>query len=197
MRFLFGFVLLLVGVAVFAVRLQHGGPYILPEGGNLLAGIGSLLVGAFFLGRGMGEGGLASLLGWGATLGAVAAIYFSAFAIMSEMEEVVSLNSTGASGQPVSLRLWIVDRDGAAWVTMRKEKADASGLTGGQAQLLRNGAWNCVSVSRHPDRENTNAVHHLRTEKYAVQRFAMRLGVFGEDAGTETIALRLSACDAD
>ena len=34
-----GWLMLLVGISVFAIRLQHAGPYALPEGGNLLGGV--------------------------------------------------------------------------------------------------------------------------------------------------------------
>jgi len=41
-----GIVFLLVGLAVFAIRLKHEGPYIMPVGGALYSGIGLLVLGA-------------------------------------------------------------------------------------------------------------------------------------------------------
>jgi len=42
-------VLLAVGIAVFAVRLLHDGPYAMPSGGPLFGGLGALLLGAVLL----------------------------------------------------------------------------------------------------------------------------------------------------
>ena len=39
--------MLLVGLSVFLIRVQHAGPYALPEGGNLLAGTLALLLGGW------------------------------------------------------------------------------------------------------------------------------------------------------
>ena len=40
-----GYVLIALGVAVFAVRLLHEGAYAMPSGANLFGGLGALLLG--------------------------------------------------------------------------------------------------------------------------------------------------------
>jgi hypothetical protein len=42
-----GWLMLVVGLSVFAIRLQHAGPYAFPRGGNLLAGVLALLIGGW------------------------------------------------------------------------------------------------------------------------------------------------------
>jgi hypothetical protein len=121
-------------------------------------------------------------------------LFFALYAIGAELEETVTLRVTHPAGDVASLRLWIVDRDGTPWVTMDRAKADANGLTETRAELLRDGEWHCVIARRDPSRAAADAAHHLRHEKYAVQRFATRIGMFGEDAGESTVALRLGPC---
>jgi hypothetical protein len=43
-----GGLLLLVGVSVFLIRLQHAGPYAMPGGGNLIAGALALVYLSYF-----------------------------------------------------------------------------------------------------------------------------------------------------
>ena len=42
-----GWLVLLVGVSVFVIRLQHAGPYTFPCGGNLLGAVLALLLGGW------------------------------------------------------------------------------------------------------------------------------------------------------
>ena len=44
-----GWVMLLVGFSVFAIRLQHVGPYYLPRQGNLLSGVLALILGCWLV----------------------------------------------------------------------------------------------------------------------------------------------------
>jgi len=121
-------------------------------------------------------------------------LFFVLYATFAELEETVTLKATGRDGRSADLRLWIVDRDGVAWVTMPRAKADAHDLTETRAELLRSGEWRCVVATRDERRETVNAIHRLRHEKYAVQRFATVIGMFGETAGESTVALRLDPC---
>jgi uncharacterized membrane protein YiaA len=52
--------MLLVGVCVFAIRLQHAGAYALPQKGNLLAGVLALLLGTLLARPWFGENGPAT-----------------------------------------------------------------------------------------------------------------------------------------
>ena len=57
-----GWLMLLVGVSVFAIRLQHAGPYALPGGGNLIAGVLALLLGGWLVRGWLGAHRLAAPL---------------------------------------------------------------------------------------------------------------------------------------
>jgi hypothetical protein len=58
-----GWLLLLVGVSVFAIGLQHAGPYAFPRGGNLLGGVLALLLGGWLARAWLGAHRLATTLG--------------------------------------------------------------------------------------------------------------------------------------
>ena len=107
---------------------------------------------------------------------------------------MVVLKATDRAGRPSDLRLWIVDRHDAAWVTMPRWKADENGLGEARVELLRHGEVSCVIATRHEERATVNEIHRLRHEKYAVQRLATALGIFGRSAGEETVALRIDPC---
>ena len=49
LRRVFGWLLLGVGASVFAIRMQHAGPYPFPGGGNLLGGVLALLLGSWLV----------------------------------------------------------------------------------------------------------------------------------------------------
>ena len=192
-----GWLMLLVGVSVFAIRLQHAGPYALPRGGNLLAGVLALLLGGWLVRPWLGSHRLAVPLGWLALAASPIVLFFALYATFAELEEVVVLKATDQTGQPADLRLWIVDRADAAWVTMPRSKADAHGLREARVELLRQGEVSCVVATRHEDRETVDEIHRLRHQKYGVQRFATALGMFGRTAGESTVALRLDPCPRD
>lgn len=184
-----GWLMLIVGLSVFAIRTQHAGPYALPRGGNLLAGVLALV-----LGVSLARGWLGAPLRWIALTASPIVLFFALYATLAELEEVVVLKVIARSGQPADLRLWVVDRGGAAWVTMPRAKADAHGLTETRVDLLRQGEVTCVTVIRHEDRATVNEIHQLRHQKYAVQRIATTLGIFGRSAGEDVVALRLDPC---
>lgn len=181
--------LLAVGIAVFAVRLLHAGPYAVPSGANLFGGLGALLLGAVLM--------------WSATprwLGRLAlaatpvVLFFGLYASFAELEEVVSLFATDASGRPAELRLWIVDRDDGEWVAMARSKAVAHSLDGARLQLLRNGQTRCVVPVLYDDRPTVRAIHALKVEKYAVARGAAAIGLYPSEARDTAAALRLDPC---
>ena len=189
-----GWLMLLVGISVFAIRLQHAGPYALPQRGNLLAGMLALLLGAGLVRPWFGDGRLAT---WTARLALTSApivLFFALYAVMAELEEVVILRAPDAQGELQDLRLWIVDREDAAWVTMPRSKADAHGLTDVRVELVRDGVASCVVALRIVDRAAVDRTHSQRQEKYAVQRFATKLGIFGRRAAENTVTLRLTPC---
>ncbi|MGH0037970.1 MAG: hypothetical protein ACQGVK_23310 [Myxococcota bacterium] len=187
-----GCVLLAVGVAVFAVRLQHEGAYAMPRGGNLFGGLGALGVGAALVWRSAPRA-----LGWLALAVSPVVLFFALYATMAELEEVVSLYATDGDGRPAELRLWIVDREDGEWVGMAHAKALEHSLDGARLELLRNGEVRCVVPVLHDDRETVRAIHALKVEKYAVARGSAAIGLYPREARETASALRLDPCPSD
>ena len=188
-RRVIGCVFLTLGVAVFAVRLWHEGPYAMPGGANLFGGLGSLLLGGVLVWPAPPRG-----LGWLALAAAPAVLFFGLYATMAELEEVVSLYATDDDGDPAELRLWIVDREDGEWVGMPRSKAVEHSLDGARLQLLRRGEIRCVMPVLHEDRATVRAIHALKVEKYAVARGAAALGLYPREARETAVSLRLDAC---
>jgi len=189
LRTVAGCALLVLGVAVFAVRSLHEGPYPMPRGANLFGGLGALLVGAVLV-----WSAAPRALGWMAMAGAPVVLFFGLYATMAELEEVVSLYATDRSGRPADLRLWIVDREDGAWVGMPRAKALEHSLDGAQLELLRNGEIFCVVPVLHEDRATVKAIHALKVEKYAVARAAAAIGLYPREARDTAASLRLDPC---
>jgi hypothetical protein len=181
--------LLLVGVAVFAVRLLHAGPYAVPRGGSLFGGLGSLLLGGLLVWPPTPR-----RLGWLALAATPVVLFFGLYATMAELEEVVSLYAVDSAGRPADLRLWIVDRDDGEWVGMPRWKAVEHALNGARVQLLRNGKIRCVVPVLYEDRATVRAIHALKLEKYAVARGAAAIGVYPREASETGVSLRLDPC---
>ncbi len=185
-----GFVLL--GVAVFAVRLLHEGPYAMPRGANLFGGAGALLLGGVLLWRGAPR-----VLRWLALAASPVVLFFALYATIAELEETVSLYATDSAGAPAELRLWIVDRDDGTWVGMARAKAVEHALDGARLQMLRNGEIRCVVPVLHDDRPTVRAIHALKVEKYAAARGAAAIGLYPREARETAAALRLDPCPGD
>ena len=181
--------LLALGVAVFAVRLLHEGPYAMPRGGNLFGGLGALLLGGVLVWPAAPRG-----LGWLALAASPVVLFFGLYATMAELEEVVSLYATDSTGNPAELRLWIVDREDGEWVGMPRSKASEHSLDGARLQLLRSGETRCVVPVLHEDRATVGAIHALKVEKYAVARGAAAIGLYPLEAMETAVALRLDPC---
>jgi hypothetical protein len=184
-----GWGLLVLGIAVFAVRFLHEGAYAVPRGANLFGGLGALLLGGVLLWPAAVRG-----LKWLALAASPVVVFFGLYAVMAELEEVVSLYATNSSGQPAQLRLWIVDREDAEWVGMPRSKAIEHALDGAQLELLRSGKTRCVVPVLHEDRETVTAIHALKVEKYAVARAAAAIGLYPREAPESSVSLRLDPC---
>ncbi len=191
-----GWLALLVGVSVFAIRLQHPGPYALPRHGNLLSGGLALSLGLALIRPWLGGDRLAVLLTRTVLAATPFVVFFALYATLAELEEVVVLHVTDAEGNPEQLRLWIADFEGRPWVTMPRGKADAHGLSDARVELFRDGKTSCVIAKRHEDPEVVNRTFQLRQEKYRVQRLATAIGLFGRSAGTNVVTLELAPCPA-
>lgn len=189
LRAALGVVLLLVGVAVFAIRLQHAGAYAVPTFGVLLGGLGAIAAGGALLWAGAPRP--AVLLAW---IASPIVLYFALYATLAEVEEVVSLVARDGEGRPVDLRLWIVDREDGAWVGMPRAKALEHGLDGAHLELLRGGVTRCVVPVLVEDRETVGEIHARKLEKYAVARIAAAIGLYPSEATEAAVALRLDAC---
>jgi hypothetical protein len=181
--------LLVLGIAVFAVRLLHEGPYAMPRGGALFGGLGSLLLGGVLVWSAAPRG-----LGWLALAASPVALALGLYATMAELEEVVSLYATDSAGNPAELRLWIVDREDGQWVGMPRWKAIEHSLDGARVELLRNGEIRCVVPVLHEDRATVRAIHALKVEKYAAARGAAAIGLYPREARDTAVSLRLDPC---
>jgi hypothetical protein len=191
-RTVLGGVLVAVGVAVFAVRLLHEGPYAVPSGTNLFGGLGTLLLGGVLLWPAVPR-----WVAWLALAASPVVLFLGIYATMAELEETVSLYATDRAGNPADLRLWIVDRDDGAWVGMARAKAVEHGLDGARLQLLRHGEMRCVVPVLVDDRETVRAIHAMKVEKYAVARGAAAIGLYPREARDTAAALRLDPCPAE
>ena len=188
-----GWLLLLVGLAVFAIRLQHAGPYGFPQQGNLLAGVLALL-GGLWLALGFGRAGVARAFDAVVCLGVPLVLFFALYAVLAEVEEVIVVRAPDLRGEMQDLRLWVVDDAGVPWATMPSWKSNDHGLDGRRLQMLRSGAYRCVVGARYEDRPTVNRIHRARHEIYAVQRLATAIGIFGEEAAPDTVAVRFDPC---
>lgn len=192
-----GWLMLGAGVSVFAIRLQHAGPYDPPEGGNLIAGVLSLLLGGWLVRAWLGERRVARPLAWLALAASPVVLIFALYATLAELEEVVVLKATDRDGRAADLRLWIVDREDGAWVSMPRSKAYAHGLREARVALQRQGEVECAIATLHEDRATVNEIHRIRHRKYAVHRLATAIGLYGRSARDDTVALRLRPCPRD
>jgi hypothetical protein len=184
-----GWGLIIVGLAVFVVRLQHAGPYAVPRGGNLFGGVGALFLGGLLVWSGRPR-----FVGWLALVATPVVLFFALYAVMAELEEVVSLYAIDSAGRPAELRLWIVDRDDGEWVGMPRAKAIEHSLDGARVELLRDGEIRCVMPVLVEDRATVKAIHALKLEKYAVARGAAAIGLYPREASEAAVSLRLDPC---
>ena len=181
---LVGLLTLLSGLAAFLVPLQHAGPYGIP-GRGLVGGLLCLAIAGVLLVKGTPK--LARGI---ALLASPVVLFFALYGALAELEEVVVLYADDAE-----LRLWIVDNQGEEWVSMPGAKAEAHSLDGAQLELLRAGATRCVIPRLVEDAAAKQRTFDLRQEKYAVQRLAGALGMFGDGPSPEGVTLRLDPCD--
>jgi hypothetical protein len=183
--------LLALGVAAFAVRLLHEGPYAMPRGAPLFGGLGALLLGGVLIWPATPR-----WLGWLVLAASPVVLFFGLYATMAELEEVVSLYAVDSAGNPAELRLWIVDREDGEWVGMPRWKAVEHSLDGARLQMLRNGTTRCVVPVLHEGRATVRAVHELKLEKYAVARGAAAIGLYPREARDTAVSLHLDPCPA-
>jgi hypothetical protein len=179
-----GVLTLLVGAAAFLVPLQHAGPYGIP-GRGLVGGLVCFAVSAVLLVRGTPV--IARVVAYAAS---PLVLFFALYGALAELEEVVVLYTEHAD-----LRLWIVDHEGVEWVSMPRSKADENAIDGKKLELLRAGETRCVIPRIVEDTAANQRTFDLRQEKYAVQRLAGVLGMFGDGPGPHTITLRLDPCE--
>ena len=189
-----GCVLLLAGVAVFAIRLQHAGPYAVPGGGNLRAGVLALVLGGWLASGLLPSQSLAKALRWAALAMSPVVFFFALYATLAELEEVVTLRAVDSNGEDANLRLWIVDYDGASWVRMPRSKADEHGLSDTRAELLRAGEDRCVRVTEMSDPEIVATIQSLAFEKYRVMQLATALGIFSGEPDPNQVVLKFEPC---
>jgi len=178
-----GLLMLVAGGAAFLVPLHHPGPYGIP-GRGLVGGLLSLVLAGVLLVR------ATPALARGIAIAVSPfVLFFALYGALAELEEVVVLYAPDAE-----LRLWIVDADGAEWVSMSRGKAEAHAIDGAKLRLLRSGTTRCVIPRIVDDPVANRRTFDLRQEKYAVQRLGGLIGMFGDGPSPETITLRLDPC---
>jgi len=192
-----GIVLLLVGISVFLIRFVHAGPYGMPAGGNLRAAVLCLVLASLLLRPERVLTSFTSALRWVALIAAPICLFFGLYATLAEVEEVIVVRATDSNGSAVNLRLWVVDLEDGAWVMMPHDKAAEHSLDGARLEMLRQGQTSCVSPQLSQDREKALAVLAVRNEKYAVQRLAMAVGIFGRELSDSVAVLRLAPCEGE
>jgi hypothetical protein len=197
-----GWLLVLAGIAVFAVRFRHEGPYPFPGAADFAAACAALLVGALLIRAPWGapsEGGTSRLV---RVLLGVSPIVFllAVVACGHEAEEVVVLRTNGPQGSVRETRLWIVDYDGSPWiVTGRGSGHDRDLAENPRVEIVRRGEARCWMVERHLDRPTLEVVLEARSEKYLAQRIALATGIWRNfsdrgDLDEIAVALRFLPC---
>ncbi|MFN3239020.1 MAG: hypothetical protein ACE37D_18455 [Pseudomonadales bacterium] len=179
-----------IGIAVFAIRLGHPGPYAMPTGMAPIGALAALALSGYLLwpGKPKYTGGIAVLLGVVACLAPI-------YSIVGESEEVISLYVIDNGGNRIDLRLWIVDREDGPWVGMGRAKAIENKLHGSQLQMLRGGESICVVPTLvDEDRSTVQIIHRMKVEKYRAAQIAAAVGMYPPDATPNTVALRLDPC---
>ena len=171
------------GSAAFLVPLHHAGPYGIP-GRGLAGGLLCFGIAAALLAR-----GTPTLLRVVALLASPFALFLALYGALAELEEVVVLHAKDAE-----LRLWVVDHEGMPWVSMPRSKAERHAVDGARLELLRAGETRCVVPRIFEDPAVNQRTFDLRQEKYAVQRLAVALGMFGDGPDADTVTLRLDPC---
>ncbi|MEM7413515.1 MAG: hypothetical protein AAF430_25005 [Myxococcota bacterium] len=184
-----GWGLIALGLAVFAIRIQHAGAYAIPGGGNLFGGLGALVLGGLLLWRSAPRP-----LHWLALVTTPVVLFFGLYATMAEVEEVISLYATDSAGRPAELRLWIIDREDGAWVGMPRSKAIEHSLDGARLEMLRGGETQCVVPVLHEDRPTVTTIHALKVEKYGVAQAAAAIGFYPREAPDTSVSLRFDPC---
>lgn len=179
-----GFVALCSGLAAFLIPLRHAGPYGIP-GRGLVGGLLCFAIAAILLARGTPT--FARVV---ALIASPIVLFLALYGALAELEEVVVLHAADAE-----LRLWVVDYDGVAWVSMARSKADRHGLDGAKLELLRAGEQHCVVPRIVDDPVANQRTFDLRQRKYAIQRLGGVLGMYGDGPGPDTITLRLDPCE--
>jgi hypothetical protein len=197
-----GWLLVLTGIAVFAVRLHHEGPYPFPGALDFAAACAALLVGALLIRppwSGPSQRGTSRLMR--VLLGVSPIVFLLALvAYGHEAEEVVVLRTHGPQGSLRETRLWIVDYDGSPWIVTGRGSGHDRDLTENpRAEIVRRGEARCWMAERHLDRPTLEAVLEVRSEKYLAQRVALATGTWKhfsdrEDLDEIAVALRFLPC---
>jgi hypothetical protein len=197
-----GWILVLAGVAVFAVRFHHEGPYPFPGTMDLAFGCAALLVGALLVAsrrRGTREAGVPRVT---RVLLGIAPIAFllAALAYGHEAEEVVVLRTRAPEGSVRETRLWIVDYEGSPWIVTGPGSPHDRDLTANpRVEIVRHGRADCWMAERHLDRSTLETVLQARSDKYLAQRIALSTGMWKhfskrDDLEEIAVALRFVPC---
>ena len=174
-----GGLLLLFGVAVFAVRLAAEGPYAFPIGMDLVSGISCLVLGSGLARLATRRAGDSASVRAGRLLLVVAplALLFGLAAALHEAEEVALIRFHDADGVARETRLWVVDREGVPWVMTGTETRFGRAVAAHpEIEMIRGGAGGCYRVQPVHDLATIREVSLDRRAKYRAERFAWAVG---------------------
>ena len=197
-----GAILVVAGLAVFAVRLHHEGPYPFPGPVDLGAGCAALAVGALLIRSPWSGPRRGACLPLTRLLLGISPVVFllALVAYGHEAEEVVVLRTRGPEGSVRETRLWIVDHEGAPWiVTGRGSGHDRDLMANPRVEIFRRGESRCWMAERHLDRATLETLLEARSAKYRAQRIALATGIWKhfterDDLDEIAVALRFTPC---
>lgn len=193
-----GWIALMCGLSVFAVRFFQEGPYPIPRGGTLVCAVANLGIGLELVWPRRRTAKARALL-TKVLLGVTPIVLlFGLVATLAEVEEVVVLRTHDERGGVRDTRLWVVDYMGSPWVVTRPRAEHVRQLTTTpRVGLLRHGVTRCYIAERHDDRATVEKLLRLRHEKYFVQRLTVAVGLWSRSFdGIEkvAVAIRLEPC---
>lgn len=136
----------------------------------------------------------------GALLAAVVVLVGGAL-LLIESGEVVVLHSSDDRGQVFRTRLWVVDHQGAPWVSTGNPAKDWFVRVRQQprVELVRGGETSCRQGVVVDDPATRAELRRLFQEKYRVQRYGAGLLnslFYSSGAKPEPVVIRLDPCTA-
>lgn len=140
------------------------------------------------------------LRGLGVVLTAVAVLVGGSF-LLIETGEVIVLRNADQRGQVFRTRLWVVDYQGAPWISTGNPAKDwfVRVRLQPRVELVRGGEISCRDAVVIEDLATRMEVRRVFQQKYRIQRYGAALLnrlVSPSGAQTEPVLIRLDPCTA-